>query len=165
MEQTGPAAKLTVETDSESVSVELLREQLEGVGDETDPGQVVSQTISEVETGLFGDEQIAYDKPRIKFSLDELLVALVALRETDTHGKQLMSDLNEQFDTSFSPGTVYPRLHALCEAGVLDQCELIRTKEYSIEEAEAARSAVVDAARQHIALGVFLQTAVEDDIE
>jgi DNA-binding PadR family transcriptional regulator len=91
-----------------------------------------------------------------------LLISLIALRDADTHGKQLLDDLGEQFDTMLSPGTVYPRLHELCEAGVLDQRELVKTKEYVLDDAEAARSEIAAAARQHLALGMVFRAALED---
>jgi DNA-binding PadR family transcriptional regulator len=60
-----------------------------------------------------------------------------------------------------SPGTVYPRLHELCDEDVLEQRELVKTKEYTLDDAEAAESSVAAAARQHLALGMVLRAALE----
>ncbi|WP_256028864.1 helix-turn-helix transcriptional regulator [Natronomonas aquatica] len=149
-------------TESESISVETLREELQGIDDSPEPGTAVSETVSEVETSLFGAEQFSYDEDHIKSSLDELLVSLIALRDSDTHGKQLLDDLAEEFDTMLSPGTVYPRLHELCESGLLDQRELVKTKEYVLDDPEDTRSKVAAAARQHLALGMVFRAALEE---
>jgi hypothetical protein len=162
MKQMKSPTEIGTETDSESISVESLRKELQGLGDSADGGTAVSETVSEVETSLFGSEQFAYEETHIKSSLEELLVSLVALRETDTHGKQLLDDLGEQFDTMLSPGTVYPKLHGLCEEGPLNQRELVKTKEYVIDDADNARSAVAAAARQHLALGLVFRAALEN---
>ena len=154
--------EIGTETATESISVETLREELQGIDDPTDSGTAVSETVSEVETGLFGSERFSYDEAQIKTSLEELLISLIALRDRDTHGKQLLDDLGEQFDTVLSPGTVYPQLHDLCEDGVLDQRELVKTKEYVLNDADEARSEVAAAARQHFALGMVFRAALEN---
>ncbi|MEF8778608.1 MAG: hypothetical protein V5A36_06840, partial [Natronomonas sp.] len=62
----------------DSISVETLREELEGTGQSEATGTAVSETVSEVEASLFGSEQFAYEEAHIKSSLDELLVSLVS---------------------------------------------------------------------------------------
>ena len=153
MKQMKSPTEVGTETDSESISVETLREELQGIEDPKDSGTAVAETVSDVEASLFGSEQFTYD---------ELLISLVALRDADTHGKQLLDDLGEQFDTMLSPGTVYPRLHELCEEGLLDQRELVKTKEYVLDDPEDARSKVAAAARQHLALGMMFRAALEE---
>jgi len=162
MKQMKSPTQIDTEESGDSISVETLREELEGTGYSETSGTAVSETVSEVEASLFGSEQFAYEEAHVKSSLDELLVSLVSLRDADTHGKQLLDDLAEEFDTMLSPGTVYPRLHELCEEGVLDQRELVKTKEYVLDDADDARSRVAAAARQHLALGMVFRAALEE---
>lgn len=153
--------QIGAEDSSHSITVSQLRAELNGTGQTDEPGTAVSEVVSEVESSLFGSESFAFDETHVKSSLDELLLSLVALRTADTHGKQLLDDLAQEFDTILSPGTVYPRLHDLCDAGVLEQRELVKTKEYTLDDAETARSNVAAAARQHLALGMVLRAALE----
>jgi DNA-binding PadR family transcriptional regulator len=147
---------------STSISVSQLRAELHGAGQPDEPGTAVSEVVSEVEASLFGSDSFAFEETHVKASLDELLVSLVALRSADTHGKQLLDDLAQEFDTILSPGTVYPRLHELCDEGLLEQRELVKTKEYTLDESGAARSSVAEAARQHLALGMVLRASLEE---
>ncbi|PSQ17870.1 PadR family transcriptional regulator [Halobacteriales archaeon QS_8_69_73] len=125
----------------------------------TDDG-AVSRLHAELDDAGAGSGAVVSE--RVKGSLDELLVTLVGARTSETHGQQLIEDLSEEFDTRLSPGTVYPRLHDLCDEGLLEQRELVRTKEYEISDQEAARELVSESARQHIALGLAFQAALED---
>lgn len=161
MKQTGSPSEIGTEGESESISVAALREELEGTGRPEESGTAVSETVSEVEASLFGSEAFSYEKAHIKSSLGELLVSLIALRSADTHGKQLLDDLAEQFDTMLSPGTVYPRLHELCDDEILEQRELVKTKEYALDDSEKARSKLAEAARQHLALGMTFRAMIE----
>jgi DNA-binding PadR family transcriptional regulator len=86
---------------------------------------------------------------------------LVALRDSDTHGKGLMEDLETVFDADLSPGTVYPRLHDL-DDDLLRVQELVRTKEYRIDDDEDARDRIEEAMRQHLALGFFFYAARDE---
>ncbi|MDR9381928.1 MAG: helix-turn-helix transcriptional regulator [Natronomonas sp.] len=149
------------EDSTHSITVSQLRAELNGTGQTDEPGTAASEIVSEVESSLFGSESFSFDETHVKSSLDELLLSLVALRTADTHGKQLLDDLAQEFDTILSPGTVYPRLHDLCDADVLEQRELVKTKEYTLHDAETARSNVAAAARQHLALGMVLRAALE----
>jgi DNA-binding PadR family transcriptional regulator len=111
---------------------------------------------------LFAGEEFDFDEEMIKGSLDELLLVLVALRDQGTHGKGLMEDLTELFDAPLSPGTVYPRLHGMAEADLLEVHELVRTKEYHLDGAADARERVTSAMRQHLTLGLFLGAALDE---
>lgn len=146
---------------SQSITVAQLRAELNGTGQSEEPGTAVSEVVSEVESSLFGSESFSFEETHVKSSLDELLLSLVALRTADTHGKQLLDDLAQEFDTILSPGTVYPRLHDLCDEEILEQRELVKTKEYTLADTELARSNVAAAARQHLALGMVLRAALE----
>jgi hypothetical protein len=162
MKQMASPTEAGTETTSESISVETLRQELQGIEGPDDAETAVSETVSEVETSLFGSEAFSYEEAHVKSSLEELLISLVALRDADTHGKQLLDDLGEQFDTMLSPGTVYPQLHDLCEEDILAQRELVKTKEYTIDTGEDAQSAVAAAARQHLALGLVFRAVLEN---
>ncbi len=164
MKQMKSPTQLGTESDDEgsSITVSQLRAELNGAGKSEDPGTAVSGLVEEVETSLFGADAFSFEETHVKSSLDELLLSLVALRSADTHGKQLLDDLAQEFDTILSPGTVYPRLHDLCDEAVLEQRELVKTKEYTLDDAEAARGTVAEAARQHLALGMVLRAALEE---
>ena len=129
-------------TDSESVSLSRLQAELDEAG--ADTGTAVGDIVSEVDSTLF-DGGFSFQEDRIKGSLDELLVMLAAVRSSETHGKRLIDDLDEEFDTKLSPATVYPRLHDLCDDGPLERRELVRTKEYTIEDGAAAHDTVASA--------------------
>jgi hypothetical protein len=94
-------------------------------------------------------------------SLDEILVALIALREDGTHGTGLMDDITQLFDVQPSPGTVYPRLHDLKADGTLGCHDLVRTKQYSIRDDDAAESLIEDAMYHHLSIGLFLRAALD----
>lgn len=111
---------------------------------------------------LFPEQQFGFDEDVVKHSLDELLLTLIALREEGTHGRGLMDDLAQSFDTSLSPGTVYPRLNQMDEDGLLEKHELIQTKEYRIDDEEQVREQVADRMRQHLVIGAFLGAALEE---
>lgn len=147
-----------------SVSVSRLYREMVGQAGETDGdateqrAELVLDSVTEV---LFADD-FEFDEATVKANLNEILLMLVALRETQTHGKGLMEDLQQVFGADLSPGTVYPRLHELEEEGLLQVQELVRTKEYHIEDPELCREQVETAMRQHLALGFFFRSALED---
>lgn len=111
---------------------------------------------------LAADEAFRFDDGVVKQSLEELLVVLVAMRSEGANGKALMADLAAVFDSQLSPGTVYPALHELGSDGVLEMFELVRSKEYRVDDREQAAAMVDDAARQHLALGAFLHAAATE---
>lgn len=121
--------------DDDGASVEQLYRELSGPGvgagsSAHGSGEIVESVVEE----LFPGERFEFDEDLVKNALDELLVVLVALRDGETHGKGLMDNLAEHFDAQLSPGTVYPRLHALDDEDVLTVHELVRTKEYRIAD-------------------------------
>ena len=140
-------------------AVSRLHAELDDTG--AGSGAVVSELAAAADRSLLTDG-FAFEEERVKGSLDELLVTLVGARTSETHGQQLIEDLSGEFDTRLSPGTVYPRLHDLCDEGLLERRELVRTKEYEISDEEAARKLVSESARQHIALGLAFQAALEN---
>jgi len=150
---------------SGGVSVDRLYREIAGEASddaETEPGRQSEEVLDSVLDSLFPDEEFVFDEETVKSDLDELLITLVALRESETHGKGLMEDLSQLFDARLSPGTVYPRLHDLEEDEILEMQELVRTKEYRIGDLDASRERVEDSMRQHLALGFFLYSALNE---
>ncbi len=126
-------------------------------GSEIDPEQVLSSVM---ET-LAVEESFAFDDEIVKQNLDEILIALIALRD-GTHGKALIDDLSRLFDAELSPGTVYPRLHDIESDGILSMHELVRTKEYSVDDGDAAKERIERAMYHHLALGLFLHDSLDE---
>jgi DNA-binding PadR family transcriptional regulator len=143
------------------ISIDRLQSELTGEDDPAASGSAVTELVADVESSIAGRGGLAFGESYVKTSLDELLLSLVGLRDSDTHGKQLLDDLASEFDTVLSPGTVYPRLHGLCDSEVLEQRELVKTKEYTLADEDAARKQVAEAARQHLALGMVFHAALE----
>lgn len=110
----------------------------------------------------FLDSSFRFDEDVVKENLSELLVLLIALRDGETHGKGLMGDLARLFDARLSPGTLYPKLHDLEEDGVLEKQELVRTKEYRVDDVDESRRRIEAAMRQHLALGLFFELALQE---
>lgn len=108
-------------------------------------------------------EGVRVDESIVKENLDEILLLLIALRGS-AHGKALMSDLTRAFDVRLSPGTVYPRLHRLEDEGVLAMHKCVRTKEYSIDDVDAARERVSDRMRQQLLLGTYFYACTADKL-
>ncbi len=129
---------------------------------ETEPTHQTEEVVTTVTDQLFPGGTFRFNEELVKNALDELLLVLVALRNEETHGKGLMEDLSRLFDARLSPGTVYPRLHELEEDEILEMHELVRTKEYRIQDDDAARSLVEAAMAQHLALGFVFYSALED---
>jgi len=113
-------------------------------------------------TDALSEGDFRFAEGMVKSNLEEILLLLVAGREADAHGKGLMGDLATVFDTRLSPGTVYPRLHDLESDGLLSVQELVRTKEYRIEDDSGVAERVEAAMEQHLALGLFFRAALAD---
>jgi DNA-binding PadR family transcriptional regulator len=142
------------------ITVSQLRAEIAG-GESQPQSPGISDIVADIDLSFFDSESFTFDEGNIKSSLDELLLSLVALRSSNTHGKQLLDDLETEFDTALSPGTVYPRLHKLCDKGVLEQRELVKTKEYTVSDEGDTHERIAEAARQHLALGMVLHAALE----
>ncbi|WP_324756218.1 PadR family transcriptional regulator [Haloarcula montana] len=140
-------------------------EQLTPLGG-TDRPEVESGTIPEpllssvIEDVADGD--LTVDDGLVTQSLDEILLAMIALADDETHGTGLMEELSRLFDADLSPGTVYPRLHDLEAESQLRMHELVQTKQYSIDDAAAAESKIEDAMYQHLAIGLFLHASLDN---
>jgi hypothetical protein len=137
------------------------------VASETDgvrlvPEQHSEAVLEDVTSTLFGQSGFQFRESVVKENLDEILLLLVAHRSSETNGKSLMSDLAAVFDTRLSPGTLYPQLHELEDEGLLQAQELVRTKEYRIDDEDALAERVTAAAEQHLTLGLFFHAALEE---
>lgn len=140
---------------SPTVMPELLRRARDGSRDAT-PEEVMSS----IEGDLLDDgDELAVAEEVVTQSLDEILLALIALRDDETHGTGLMEDMARVFDVQPSPGTVYPRLHDLESDGTLARHDLVQTKQYSVDDAAAADRKIERAMYQHLAVGLFLHAA------
>jgi hypothetical protein len=131
-------------------------------GDDATGGEAIQRAeavLEEIISSVSPTTAFRFDEEIVKRNLDELLVLLVAMRETETHGKALMDDLWRLFDSRLSPGTVYPSLHELEEGDVLEMFELVRTKEYRIDDQQEAQSMVLEAGWQHLVLGLMFISA------
>jgi hypothetical protein len=126
------------------------------------PEQHSEAVLEDVTSTLFGQSGFQFRESVVKENLDEILLLLVAHRSSETNGKSLMSDLAAVFDTRLSPGTLYPQLHELEDEGLLQAQELVRTKEYRIDDEEALAERVTAAAEQHLTLGLFFHAALEE---
>jgi hypothetical protein len=146
-----------VEAVSDAESVDDGRERVDADGG---PGGGPAAAVRRVKRELFPDRDFRFDEPVVKENLDDILLFLVALRDSDTHGKQLMEDLSWLFDARLSPGTVYPELHDLDGDDLLMVHEKVRTKEYKVADDEELRRQLRTAVRQHLALALVLSTAV-----
>lgn len=140
------------------VTPQLLR-QVRGSARDRTPEAVMSRVGS---TLLDGDaDTVPVAEELVTQSLDEILLALIALRDDETHGTGLMEDMATLFDVRPSPGTVYPRLHDLDESDVLARHDLVQTKQYAIDDETSAAETIEDAMYQHLAVGLFLHAALD----
>lgn len=125
------------------------------------PNWESEEVVGAVLEGLFPGDDFEFDEELVKENLDEILLLLIALRERETHGKGLMEDLSGLFDAELSPGTVYPRLHHLADEELLEMHELVRTKEYHIDDEGGVEERLESAMRQHLALGFVFKAALD----
>ncbi|AJF25351.1 PadR family transcriptional regulator [Haloarcula sp. CBA1115] len=107
------------------------------------------------------DGETAVDDGLVTQSLEEILLAMIAVADGGTHGTGLMEELEAQFGAELSPGTVYPRLHELEADGTLQMHELVQTKQYGIADDAAAKEQIATSASQHLALGLFLHASLD----
>ena len=120
------------------------------------PESLLASVIDDI-----ADGDIAVDDGLVTQSLDEILLAMIALSDDETHGTGLMEALSRLFDAQLSPGTVYPRLHDLESDNTLAVHELVQTKQYSIDDADSASSRIEQAAYRHFVIGMFLHASLD----
>lgn len=87
--------------------------------------------------------------------LDELIIAIL-FRCEEANGMDIIREFTHQFGVQFSPGTVYPHLHSLEEEGILARRECVQTKEYRIDDPEAARTYLTSVLSQLTCVEAFL---------
>ncbi|MFC6837758.1 PadR family transcriptional regulator [Halomarina ordinaria] len=154
----GPRTGITVEA-----LYNELHESVETADDAADdPDARVERVVRGALDDRFSDDEFGFDEELVKANLDELLLVLVGVRESKTHGKALIGDLTDHFGAQLSPGTVYPRLHGLADAGFLDAQEMVRTKEYRLADTVDGAHRVERAMRQHLALAAVFYAALEE---
>jgi hypothetical protein len=137
----------------------LLR-SVDGTERDTTPEAVMSAVAGDLFDGDVDD--VSVPRELVTHTLDELLLALVALCEDGTHGTGLMENVGHLFDVDPSPGTVYPRLHNLESGGTLARHDMVKTKQYDVADRGAAADRVERAMYQHLAVGLFLREALEE---
>lgn len=149
----------------DSETIDRLRAEISADGDSPstapETAQQADRFVSEVVENYLQDPEFQFEESTVKANLEEVLLTLVAHRSTETNGKRLMDDLARVFDTNLSPGTVYPQLHDFTEDGILEQHELVRTKEYHVANREEVSERLETEMRQHLALGLFYHQALE----
>lgn len=124
--------------------------------------EVVSEAILASIDEVVENGHSTVDDGLVTQSLDEILTALIALTDDETHGTVLMEALSTQFDADLSPGTVYPRLHELESEGILTMHELVQTKQYSIADGHEAERVIEKAMYEHLVMATFLQAALDE---
>jgi hypothetical protein len=152
-----PATHTDPPHDSTPTVSDALLERVRDSQCDGTPVDIDSDILDDVLDGDWEDQSFA--EAAVTQSLEEILVALIALRDDETHGTGLMEDISRLFDVEPSPGTVYPRLHDLEADGTLTRHDLVQTKQYSIRDDDAAGSLLEDAMYQHLTLGLFLHAA------
>ena len=120
------------------------------------PESLLDPVIDDVVSG-----DLAVEDGLVTQSLEEILLAMIAIADGGTHGTGLMDELESQFGAELSPGTVYPRLHELDADGTLQVHELVQTKQYGIADSTAAEERIAESAHQHLAVGLFLHAALD----
>jgi hypothetical protein len=155
----------TREAEGSSSDLQRLYAEVTGTNDEEatpDSVQLADEYLSEVLESFAPAGEFTFSEETVKGDLGEILLTLVAHRSTETNGKRLMEDLGRVFDADLSPGTVYPQLHEFEEEGLLERHELVRTKEYQLDDADACRERIAAEMRQHLVLGLFYHRALAD---
>lgn len=135
-------------------SAEKERDTENGESDTYTIEDELEKLMEQVTSDLPIDE-IQFNETLLKENLEDVLLMLIALHG-ETHGKELLSDLTQFFDVQLSPGTMYPCLHELEEEELLSMHSMVRTKEYSIEDEDAARATIEHTMVQHLAFGLLL---------
>lgn len=136
-----------------------LLQRVRGTRRDATPAEVMSAVAGDLLDGDIDD--VSVPEEIVTQSLDEILIALIALRDDETHGTGLMEDVASAFDVEPSPGTVYPRLHGLESGGTLTRHDLVQTKQYSIRDGDDAADRIEQAMYQHLAVGLFLDAALD----
>lgn len=123
-----------------------------------------SETPSEVDAGASDGPPaggVHLDRSFVSEYLDELIIAIL-FRCDEANGMDIIREFTHRFGVQFSPGTVYPHLHSLEEEGVLVCRERVRTKEYRIDDPEAAAAYLDSVLSQLSCLEQFMSATVQE---
>ncbi|ERH09216.1 MAG: transcriptional regulator PadR-like family [halophilic archaeon J07HX64] len=103
------------------------------------------------------------DRSFVSEYLDELIIAIL-FRCDEANGMDIIREFTHRFGVQFSPGTVYPHLHSLEDEGILICRERVQTKEYSIDDPEAAAAYLGSVLSQLSCLEQFMSATVEESV-
>ncbi len=103
------------------------------------------------------------DRSFVSEYLDELIIAIL-FRCDEANGMDIIREFTHRFGVQFSPGTVYPHLHSLEEEGILVCRESVQTKEYSIDDPEAAAAYLDSVLSQLSCLEQFVSATVQESV-
>jgi hypothetical protein len=117
------------------------------------------------ETGAGGQPagSVHLDRSFVSEYLDELIIAIL-FRCDEANGMDIIREFTHRFGVQFSPGTVYPHLHSLEEEGILVCRESVQTKEYSIDDPEAAAAYLDSVLSQLSCLEQFMSATVQESV-
>jgi DNA-binding PadR family transcriptional regulator len=101
------------------------------------------------------------DRSFVSEYLDELIIAIL-FRCDEANGMEIIREFTHRFGVQFSPGTVYPHLHSLEDEGILACRESVQTKEYRIDDPEAAAAYLDSVLFQLSRLEEFINATVQD---
>lgn len=136
---------------TDDTTIEELKGELAGDIHTTD------DTLPDFLTNL--DEPL--DRDIARSSIEEVILVLVALRG-DTNGNQVRSDLETVLENTWSPATVYDRLHRFDDEGLLEMRELVRTKQYTVSDAEAVRDDLQTAMQHHLNMAALFHAGLDE---
>lgn len=103
------------------------------------------------------------DRSFVSEYLDELIIAIL-FRCDEANGMDIIREFTHRFGVQLSPGTVYPHLHSLEAEGVLLCQERVQTKEYSIDDSEAAAAYLHSVLSQLSCLEQFVSSTMQEFI-
>jgi hypothetical protein len=117
------------------------------------------------ETGAGGQPagSVQLDRSFVSEYLDELIIAIL-FRCDEANGMDIIREFTHRFGVQFSPGTVYPHLHSLEDEGILVCRESVQTKEYSIDDPEAAAAYLDSVLSQLSCLEQFMSATVQESV-
>lgn len=153
--------------DSEVPITRLYREVVDGHDDVTDRAGPAKDSramdlLNAVNETVFEDNPVDFNRSVVRNELDTILLVLIALGDTETHGRGLIQTIDDLMGMEFSPGSVYPELHTFEEEGTVRKQELVRSKEYQVADDTAVRDRIEEARNQHLVLGAFFARVLDE---
>lgn len=123
----------------------------------------LEQSIKDAATSLPVKYEQMFDEQVIKDNLKEVCLFLILLNDGGMSGQDLIDAIWKLFGCRLSPGTIYPKLNELAEDGVCVKTELVRTKEYDVEDEDAVYQRLSRSADKHLGLGFLFHVASTED--